>query len=342
MRMATRGRGDWNFGSAQEYTAGGLRRGSEVGTTGAEEEEDRQEEEEDRQEEEVVRWEDEQGQEADTASQASQVANDPVPPTMGTSPPPSPPAAASARGPAFVMCEIVAASKAAAPAGIDEKNTGPSAKTGQRAWGVTVLKSSYSVLFCCRISLADAFIWAAVYFKCFAEKGKLNEHCGKACVFIDHLLSDGDGNAWLHGGQTMKPISRTWYREQIPNLVASMLQEQAADSTAEGGGHGAADGSVDKGGLDDYMKRLLHILSSLLDDEAWLQSADQKAAAVQRKDLAKKLADITTRSSRDVVPAPLGSRQAGLDQSIGATQNDLAQTSATQDDPKPKVESAVH
>ena len=46
--MATRGRGDWNFGSAQEYTVGGLRRGSEVGTTGAEEEEDRQEEEEDR------------------------------------------------------------------------------------------------------------------------------------------------------------------------------------------------------------------------------------------------------------------------------------------------------
>ena len=44
--MATRGRGGWNFGSAQEYTAGGLRRGSEVGTTGAEEEEDRQEEEE--------------------------------------------------------------------------------------------------------------------------------------------------------------------------------------------------------------------------------------------------------------------------------------------------------
>ena len=34
VRMATRGRGDWNFGSAQEYTVGGLRRGSEVGTTG--------------------------------------------------------------------------------------------------------------------------------------------------------------------------------------------------------------------------------------------------------------------------------------------------------------------
>ena len=48
MRMATRGHGDWNFGSAHEYTVGGLRRGSEVGTTGAEEEEDRQEEEEDR------------------------------------------------------------------------------------------------------------------------------------------------------------------------------------------------------------------------------------------------------------------------------------------------------
>ena len=38
--MATRGRGDWNFGSAQEYTAGGLRRGSKVGITRAEEEED--------------------------------------------------------------------------------------------------------------------------------------------------------------------------------------------------------------------------------------------------------------------------------------------------------------
>ena len=48
VRMATRGRGDWNFGSVHEYTAGGLRHVSEV-VLCAEEEEDRQEEEEDRQ-----------------------------------------------------------------------------------------------------------------------------------------------------------------------------------------------------------------------------------------------------------------------------------------------------